>query len=58
MEAKNSPAWAGRAADSLPTTMECFYTAYDATVARDYFWDIQFLKVIIIFCTYVLMIVF
>jgi hypothetical protein len=45
MEAKNSPAWAGRAADSLPTTMECFYTAYDATVARDYFWDIQFLKV-------------
>ena len=58
MEAKNSPAWAGRAADSLPTTMECFYTAYDATVARDYFWDIQFLKVIIIFCTHVLMSVF
>jgi len=26
-------------------TMDCFYTAYDATVARDYFWDIQFLKV-------------
>jgi len=42
----------------LPTTMECFYTAYDATVARDYFWDIQFLKVKMIFCTYVLMSVF
>merc|ERR1711997_795093 len=45
MEAKNSPAWQNRAANTLPATAECFYTAYDATVARDYFWDIQFLKV-------------
>jgi len=45
MEAKNSPAWRGRPATALPMTMDCFYTAYDATVARDYFWDIQFIKV-------------
>lgn len=45
MEAKNSPSWRGRPSTALPMTMDCFRTAYDATVARDYFWDIQFLKV-------------
>ena len=45
MESKNSPAWRGRSATSLPMTTECFYTAYDATVARDYFWHIKFNKV-------------
>jgi len=45
MADKNAPAWQNRPANALPMTMECFYTAYDATVARDYFWDIQFLKV-------------
>lgn len=45
MEAKNSPSWRNRPATALPMTLDCFYTAYDATVARDYFWDIQFLKV-------------
>jgi hypothetical protein len=45
MAAKNSPAWQNRGANTLPATAECFYTAYDATVARDYLWDIQFIKV-------------
>merc|ERR1711994_335628 len=42
MESKNSNSWRGRPDTSLPMTTECFYTAYDATVARDYFWDIKF----------------
>jgi hypothetical protein len=45
MADKNTPAWQNRPAHALPMTMECFYTAYDATVARDYFWDVQFIKV-------------
>jgi hypothetical protein len=45
MAAKDSPAWQGRGANVLPGTAECFYTAYDATVARDYLWDVQFIKV-------------
>jgi len=45
MESKNSNSWRGRPATSLPMTTECFMTAYDATVARDYFWDIKFNKV-------------
>jgi len=45
MADKASSTWANRPATALPITMECFYTAYDATVARDYFWDIQFIKV-------------
>ena len=47
MESKNSNAWRGRPETSLPMTTECFMTAYDATVARDYFWHIKFNKVII-----------
>merc|ERR1719328_118575 len=45
MESKNSNSWRGRPDTSLPMTTECFYTAYDATVARDYFWDIKFNKI-------------
>merc|ERR1712136_445368 len=45
MESKNSNAWRGRPETSLPMTTECFMTAYDATVARDYFWHIKFNKV-------------
>jgi hypothetical protein len=44
MEAKNSKAWKNRPATAFPFTMECFSTLYDATVARDYFWDIKFEK--------------
>lgn len=44
MESKNSNAWKNRPATAYPFTMECFKTMYDATVARDYFWDIKFEK--------------
>jgi hypothetical protein len=45
IEDKNSVTWQNRPATAYPFTMECFKTLYDATVARDYFWDIKFEKI-------------
>jgi hypothetical protein len=44
MAAKNSPAWRGRAADGLPVSEACYMTAFDATRARKYTWNIEFVK--------------
>jgi len=43
-ESKASKAWKNRPATAYPFTEECYMTLYDATVARDYFWDIKFTK--------------
>ena len=45
MDAKNSPAWKGRAADGLPVSEACYMTAFDATRARKYTWNVEFVKV-------------
>ena len=45
MDAKNSPAWKGRAAGGLPVSEACYMTAFDATRARKYTWNVEFVKV-------------
>lgn len=47
MAQKNSPAWKGRAANSLPVSEPCYLTAFDATRARKYTWNIDFARVIV-----------
>jgi len=42
MEQTNSPQWRGR--DTKAVTEECMMTAYDATTARKYTWDVEFVK--------------
>ena len=45
MATKNSPAWKGRAAGGLPVSEACYMTAFDATRARKYTWNVEFVKV-------------
>jgi len=44
MAQKNSPAWKGRAPNSLPVSEPCYMTAFDATSARKYTWNIDFAR--------------
>ena len=39
---KNSPQWAGRT--TLPVSEACYMTVWDATNARRYTWDVDFVK--------------
>ena len=49
MATKNTPAWKGRAAGGLPVSEACYMTAFDATRARKYTWNVEFVKVTFIF---------
>lgn len=42
MAQKNTRAWAGRT--TVPVSEECYATVWDATSARKYTWDIEFVK--------------
>lgn len=42
MAMKNTPEWSGRS--SVPISEPCYMTVYDATSARRYTWDIEFVK--------------
>ena len=41
---KQSPEWAARGGNKLPTTEPCWLTLFDATSARKYHWDVKFVK--------------
>jgi len=43
MEEKATPAWKGRKT-GLPVTDACMKTVYDATTARKYTWNVEFVK--------------
>lgn len=42
MAMKNTPAWSGRS--TLPVAEPCYMTVWDATSARKYTWNIEFVK--------------
>lgn len=42
MALKNTPAWSGR--DQLPLSEACYQTLWDATSARKYTWNVEFVK--------------
>merc|ERR1739844_404092 len=44
MAQKQSPEWRGRGGNKLPTTEPCWLTLYDATSARHYHWEVEFVK--------------
>jgi len=44
MAQKQSPEWRARGGNKLPTTEPCWLTLFDATSARKYHWDVQFVK--------------
>jgi hypothetical protein len=44
MEQKARPEWSARGGIKLPTTEACWMTLYDATSARHYHWEVEFVK--------------
>lgn len=44
MAAKNSAEWSTRGGNKLPATDACYMTLWDATSARHYSWQMQFVK--------------
>jgi hypothetical protein len=44
MAQKSSPAWRGRVSSALPVSEPCYMTAWDATSARKYSWNVEFVK--------------
>jgi len=41
---KQSPEWAARGGNKLPTTEPCWLTLWDSTSARHYHWEVEFVK--------------
>ena len=44
MEQKNSPEWSTRGGNKLPATEPCYMAMWDATNARKYTWNVDFVK--------------
>ena len=44
MEQKNSAEWSTRGGNKLPATEPCYMTMWDATNARKYTWNVDFVK--------------
>jgi len=44
MAQKSSAEWRARGGNKLPTTEPCWLTLFDATSARHYHWEVQFVK--------------
>merc|ERR1719461_1368240 len=44
MAQKAKPEWSARGGNKLPTTEACYMTLWDATAARHYHWEMEFVK--------------